>query len=73
MTGQKLSVWNKVFMRRPKYNTKENYVCVIKGREKFRLVSAMYRQNLYAGGVNYGEHPITSNLLKLSEGRKYVI
>ena len=34
---------------------KELYICVVKGSEKFRLVSAMYRQNMYAGGRDYGE------------------
>jgi len=43
-----LTLWGD-FSRRPVFNLKERYVCMIKGNEKFRLVNAIFKQNMYSG------------------------
>ena len=45
---QALTIWPQ-FERRPTQDTKENYVCVVVGKEEFRLVSGIFKQNLYSG------------------------
>lgn len=40
--------WND-FNRKPVKTEKEQYVCVAKGNEMFRMASPIYRQNLYVG------------------------
>jgi len=37
------------FKRKPVFNHHENIVCLISGSETFRLVSAIYKQNMYSG------------------------
>lgn len=41
-------MWSE-FNRRPKFNLKERYVCVVGGTEKFRMVNAIFKQNMYSG------------------------
>jgi hypothetical protein len=49
-------MWTKDFKRRPKYNgDSEKYICVLSGAEVFRIASPAYKQNLYAGGKEYGQ------------------
>ena len=43
-----LTVW-KDFNRRPKKVTNEQYVCVVRGQERFRIVSPIFRKNIYVG------------------------
>lgn len=51
-----VSVWFKDFERRPKYNgNREKYICLLSGEEQFRIVGPAYKQNLYAGGKEYGQ------------------
>ena len=40
--------WND-FNRKPVKTEKEQFICVAKGNEMFRLASPIYRQNLYIG------------------------
>ena len=50
-----LTVWpdftntNGQSVRRPEVRDRERYVCVVKGSEEFRLVSPVYKQNIYSG------------------------
>ena len=50
-----LTVWpdfantNGQAVRRPEVRDRERYVCVVKGSEEFRLVSPVYKQNIYSG------------------------
>ena len=43
-----LTLWDS-FKRHPKFNNKERVVCMIHGTERFRLVSAIFKQNMYSG------------------------
>ena len=43
-----LTLWDS-FKRHPKFNHKERVVCVVHGSERFRLVSAIFKQNMYSG------------------------
>lgn len=43
-----LTLWDS-FKRHPKFNNKERVVCMIHGSERFRLVSAIFKQNMYSG------------------------
>ena len=43
-----LTIWGE-FQRKPTFNHKERYVCVVHGGEKFRLVNAIFKQNMYSG------------------------
>jgi len=40
--GRELTLWDE-FLRKPTTSDYEQYVCVVKGKEKFRLVSPIYR------------------------------
>eukprot|EP00347_Sterkiella_histriomuscorum_P022824 403337013 len=46
LTG--LTVWSQ-FRRAPEYKERERYYCVVSGIEEFRLVSPVYKQNIYSG------------------------
>ena len=35
--------------RRPEVSERERYYCVVKGEEEFRIVSPVYKQNIYSG------------------------
>jgi hypothetical protein len=74
LAGTKLSIWNSVFTRRPRFNAnREMYVCVVLGCEQFRLASVVYRQNLYSGGKDYGElepHEIPFSLFDLQDRKE---
>lgn len=37
------------FQRMPKKLWNENYICVLYGKERFRMVSPIYRENIYVG------------------------
>lgn len=37
------------FKRKPKFNTNEKLVCLLQGRETFRMVSSVFKQNMYSG------------------------
>ena len=43
-----LTIW-KDFERKPEYKDRERYFCVVSGQESFRLVSPIYKQNIYSG------------------------
>ena len=40
------------FKRYPKRIKQEQYICVVKGKEEFRLVSPIFRPNIYVGSYN---------------------
>lgn len=46
LTG--LTIW-KDFVRKPEYKDRERYICVVDGTEEFRMVSPLYKQNIYSG------------------------
>ena len=37
------------YVRKPEYKERERYYCVINGREEFRIVSPIFKQNIYSG------------------------
>ena len=37
------------FTRIAKFNRDERVVCVVSGKERFRLVSSIFKQNMYSG------------------------
>ena len=37
------------FTRKPYFSLKERLICVISGSEKFRMVNAIFKQNMYSG------------------------
>lgn len=41
-------MWSE-FIRKPTFNLKERVICSIVGSERFRLVSAVFKQNMYSG------------------------
>ena len=43
-----ISIWSD-FIRRPRKLSTENYICVVKGQEQFKIVSPIFRKNLYVG------------------------
>lgn len=43
-----LTIW-KDFNRRPKKIVNEQYICVVKGQERYRIVSPIFRKNIYVG------------------------
>jgi len=43
-----ISIWGD-FRRRPKQVQNEQYICLLKGEESFKLVSPIFRKHLYAG------------------------
>ena len=44
-----LTVWPSFDDRRPEFSNRERYVCLVSGIEEFRLVSPVFKQNLYSG------------------------
>lgn len=50
----------KDFERRPRKIVNEQYVCVVKGQERYRIVSPIFRKNIYVGDVSVlkGESPL---------------
>ena len=44
-----LTVWPFFNGRRPEVSERERYFCVIKGEEEFKIVSSVYKQNIYSG------------------------
>lgn len=46
LTG--LTMWSH-FTRKPEFKDRERYYCVVSGVEEFRLVSPVYKQNIYSG------------------------
>ncbi|CDW89807.1 UNKNOWN [Stylonychia lemnae] len=47
------------FVRKPEYKDKERYVCVIKGSEQFRMVSPVYKHEIYSGVLEELDPEIT--------------
>ena len=45
-----MTLWED-FIRIPKHEENEQYICVLKGREEFRMVSPIYRQNIFVGAM----------------------
>ena len=45
-----ITIW-KNFVRKPEFKDRERYVCVVDGIEEFRLVSPLYKQNIYSGVI----------------------
>lgn len=43
-----ITLWD-TFHRHPKFNHKERIICMVSGSERFRLVSAIFKQNMYSG------------------------
>ena len=44
-----LNAWPDFVGRKPEMKDRERYLCVVKGKEEFRLVSPVYKQNIYSG------------------------
>lgn len=57
--GNKMTLW-KDFERVSTKIEHEQYICVVKGAERFRLVSPIFRKNIYVGA--YPEHKDQSPL-----------
>jgi hypothetical protein len=45
-----LSLWED-FDRKSKRSVFEKYICVMKGKERFKVVSPIYRQNIFVGNI----------------------
>jgi hypothetical protein len=43
-----ITIWRD-FERRPEFKDRERYYCVIQGQENFKMVSPIYKQNIYSG------------------------
>jgi len=43
-----MTIWSE-FSREPKFNHFEKLVCAVTGTEKFRMVNAIFKQNMYSG------------------------
>ena len=43
-----LTYWEDL-KRKPKFNHKEKLICLISGSEKIRMVSGIFKQNMYSG------------------------
>ena len=50
--GFGLSLWGP-FDRKPKTSANEHWICVLDGSEEFRIVSPVYRQNIYSGVLDH--------------------
>ena len=48
--GGRLTLWDD-FNRSPKHTEYEQNICVIKGKERFRVVSPIFRQNILVGAI----------------------
>ena len=46
-----LTFWGK-FKRRPRFTRQEKLVCVFEGREEFRMVHFMFKDNIQVGEVD---------------------
>jgi len=46
-----LTSW-KDFNRVPKKIENEQYICVVKGQEQYKIVSPIFRKNIYVGAYN---------------------
>lgn len=46
-----MTLWED-FIRIPKHEENEQYICVMAGREEFRMVSPIYRQNIFVGSMD---------------------
>jgi hypothetical protein len=46
LTG--VTIWPN-FIRKPELKDRERYYCVVDGKEEFRIVSPIYKQNIYSG------------------------
>ena len=56
MKELRLTIWEN-FTRIPKKAFNEELKCVMKGKEQFKLVSPIFRQNIYVGVWDkYSEH-----------------
>lgn len=54
------------FKRKAKKIQFEQLICVVKGTEKFKLVSPIYRQNIYVGMFeNYKDHEVPVDFFKV--------
>jgi len=47
------------FIRKPEYKDKERYVCVLNGKEQFRMVSPIYKHEIYSGVMEELDPQIT--------------
>jgi len=66
-----LTIWPQ-FERKPEQDNNENYVCVIAGQEEFRLISGVFKQNLYSGvyqDLKPSALPIDMNLFDIVEDK----
>ena len=55
-----MTLW-KDFKRKPVKTPFEQYICVIKGAEVFKMASPIYRKNIYVGTfehLKYDETPV---------------
>ena len=51
----------KDFKRKPLYEVHESHICVLKGTEEFKMVSPIFREQIYAGvdeSINEMEVPV---------------
>jgi hypothetical protein len=44
-----VTVWEGFKGRKPEMKDRERYLCVVTGKEEFRLVSPVFKQNIYSG------------------------
>jgi hypothetical protein len=43
-----ITIWQN-FLRKPEFKDRERYICVISGAETFKMVSPVFKQNIYSG------------------------
>lgn len=43
-----ITIWPN-FLRKPEFKDRERYICVVSGSETFKMVSPVYKQNIYSG------------------------
>jgi len=45
-----MTLWED-FSRKPKRSVYEKYTCVMRGKERFRIVSPVFRQNIFVNNI----------------------
>lgn len=46
-----MTIW-KNFIRKTEFKDRERYICVVAGKEEFKMVSPLYKQNIYSGVID---------------------
>ena len=68
-----LTYWAE-FKRKPVFNRDEKIICVVQGKERFRMVSSIFKQNIYSGvydDLNPLDTPINLFETDIAKIRKY--